>query len=375
MYDYKSGELFSHLLQYGFMEGYTRWTSHGEEAAVADDNDGHTEAGGDSMDHEEPEGDMEETVADMVKDTHLREQIEKEKDTASAAKREKDKYESLLKDSQTPLYPGCDEEDTRLSFALEMLRLKAASNSTDTSLDLQLQYLCKVMPKDNKLPRSCDEAKKIVCPLGLDVKRYHACPNDCIIYRKEYENLDKCPRCQASRFKRGREPIEDAGKRVTKGTPAKVVWHLPLTPRLKRLFANKKDAQLMRWHATRHKVHSEVLRHPADGSQWQSIDAEYHEFGKEPRNVRLGMSTDGLNPFGNMSCRFSTWPVVVWMYNLPPWLCLKRKYIHLCFLIQGPRQPGNDLNMYHELLYEELRALWDGPPVEVWDAYGKNTLI
>ena len=124
-----------------------------------------------------------------------------------------------MKDSQTPLYLGCDEEDTRLSFALEMLRLKAASNSTDASLDLQLKYLCKVMPKDNKLPQSCDEAKKIVCPLGLDVKRYHACINDCIIYCKEYENLIKFPRCQASRFKRGREPIEVAGKRVTKGTP------------------------------------------------------------------------------------------------------------------------------------------------------------
>ena len=25
--------------------------------------------------------------------------------------------------------------------------------------------------------------------------------------------------------------------------------------------------------------------------------------------------------------------------------------------------------MYHQLLYEELRTLWDGPPVKVWDAY------
>jgi hypothetical protein len=28
--------------------------------------------------------------------------------------------------------------------------------------------------------------------------------------------------------------------------------------------------------------------------------------------------------------------------------------------------------MYHELLYEELRKLWDGPPVEVWDAYAEE---
>ena len=80
---------------------------------------------------------------------------------------------------------------------------------------------------------------------------------------------------------------------------------------MRRLFANKKQAELMRWHATRNKVDSDVLRHLADGMQWQSIDAKYQDFGGDPRNIRFGMSTDGLNPFGNMSCRLSTWHVVL----------------------------------------------------------------
>jgi hypothetical protein len=47
----------------------------------------------------------------------------------------------------------------------------------------------KMLPKDNKLPASMYEAKKIVCPLGLEVQKIHACPNDCILYRgEEYEN-------------------------------------------------------------------------------------------------------------------------------------------------------------------------------------------
>jgi hypothetical protein len=192
------------------------------------------------MDHAEPKGDKVEMVADMVGDPNMRKQIEKEKDSASASKREKARYESLLKDSKSPLYPGCEEEHTRLLFVLQMLRIKAANNSTDTSLDQQLKYPCKVMPERHTLPHSCEEAKKIVCLLGMDVQRYHACPNDCIIYHgKAYENLTKCPECQASRFKRGREPIEDGGKRVTSGTPAKVVWYLPVIPHLKRLFANR----------------------------------------------------------------------------------------------------------------------------------------
>ena len=90
----------------------------------------------------------------------------------------------------------------------------------------------------------------------------------------------------------------------------------------------------MRWHAERKAVvmkdpvraENLVLTHPSDASQWKALDDEYEDFGGDPRNIRLGASTDRLNPFGNQSSKHSTWPVFVWMYNLPPWLCLKKKY-------------------------------------------------
>jgi hypothetical protein len=60
----------------------------------------------------------------------------------------------------------------------------------------------KMLPKDNELPASMYEAKKIVCPLGLEVQKIHACPNDCILYRgEEYENLNACLVCSAFRYK------------------------------------------------------------------------------------------------------------------------------------------------------------------------------
>jgi hypothetical protein len=89
-----------------------------------------------------------------------------------------------------------------------------------------------------------------------------------------------------------------------------------------------------------------ILRHPKDASQWKALDIECLEFGNDPRNVRLGVSTDGLNPVGSQSNTHSTWPVFVWMYNLPPWLCMKRRYIQMTMLIQGPKQPGNDIQLY-----------------------------
>lgn len=82
----------------------------------------------------------------------------------------------------------------------------------------------------------------------------------------------------------------------------------------------------MRWHAERKRPENdddpekeEMLRHPSDACQWKALDLEYYErFGKDPRNLRLGVSTDGLNPFGSQSSTHSTWPVFVWIYNLPP---------------------------------------------------------
>jgi hypothetical protein len=56
--------------------------------------------------------------------------------------------------------------------------------------------MMELLPRDNKLPASTYEAKKLVCPLGLDMQKIHAYPNDFILYRgEEYENLDACPVC------------------------------------------------------------------------------------------------------------------------------------------------------------------------------------
>ena len=52
----------------------------------------------------------------------------------------------------------------------------------------------KMLPKDNELPVTTYEAKQVVCPLGLEIQKIHACPNDCILYHgEEYEKLDACP--------------------------------------------------------------------------------------------------------------------------------------------------------------------------------------
>ena len=84
----------------------------------------------------------------------------------------------------------------------KLLKWKADTGVTDSGFEKLLVLIKKMLPRNNKLPTSTYEAKNLVCPLGLDVQKIHACPNDCILYRGEkYENMDKCPVCTALRSK------------------------------------------------------------------------------------------------------------------------------------------------------------------------------
>lgn len=123
----------------------------------------------------------------------------------------------------------------------------------------------------------------------------------------------------------------------------------------------------MRWHQEGRKKDG-MLQHPADARQWLNFDAKYKEFAKDPCNIWFALSTDGLNPFGDMSSSHSTWPVLLTMYNLPTWLCQKRKCVLLCILIQGPQQPGIDIDVFFEPLLEDMADLWH-EGLKVWDEY------
>lgn len=85
---------------------------------------------------------------------------------------------------------------------------------------------------------------------------------------------------------------------------------------------SKHTAIHMRWHATKCPKDG-FMRHPSDSPVWKHLDLIYPEFGVEIHNVRLGLAADGFNPFGNMSSAHNTWPMIISVNNLPPWMCMK----------------------------------------------------
>lgn len=97
----------------------------------------------------------------------------------------------------------------------------------------------------------------------------------------------------------------------------------------------KKTASLFIWHNEEH-IKDGALRYPADSIAWKDFHSRHDHFLKEFRNVRLGLASDGFNPFGTLNSQYSCWHIVLIPYNLPPWLCTKESYLFLSILIPGP---------------------------------------
>nr|XP_034599301.1 uncharacterized protein LOC117860169 [Setaria viridis]XP_034599302.1 uncharacterized protein LOC117860169 [Setaria viridis]XP_034599303.1 uncharacterized protein LOC117860169 [Setaria viridis]XP_034599304.1 uncharacterized protein LOC117860169 [Setaria viridis]XP_034599305.1 uncharacterized protein LOC117860169 [Setaria viridis]XP_034599306.1 uncharacterized protein LOC117860169 [Setaria viridis]XP_034599307.1 uncharacterized protein LOC117860169 [Setaria viridis]XP_034599309.1 uncharacte len=178
---------------------------------------------------------------------------------------------------------------------------------------------------------------------------------------------EACHVCGSSRWDENNGTLTEKG---CKEKPAKILRYFPLIPRLQRLFATEKTSTDMRWH-DEGRTKDGLLRCPADGKAWNDFDDRYPDFADDSCNTRLGLASDGFNPFGNMSSKHSTWPVMIIPYNLPPWICMKHTSLMLSMIIPGPNSPGNDVDVYLQPLIEELKQLWKG--VKTMDATSKKS--
>jgi hypothetical protein len=116
----------------------------------------------------------------------------------------------------------------------------------------------------------------------------------------------------------------------------------------------------MTWHQSHHAV-DEVMVHPSDGEAWKHFNSVHPHFSAESRNVRLGLCTDGFNPFGSFAAPYSCWPVILTVYNLPPGMCMRPEFMFLSMVIPGPNSPsspGRNIDVCLHLLIDELTQLW-----------------
>ena len=60
------------------------------------------------------------------------------------------------------------------------------------------------------------------------------------------------------------------------------------------------------------------LSHWADSLAWEQVNKIWSKIGDDPRNLHLGLSVDGINPHSTLNSKYSCWPVILAIYNLPP---------------------------------------------------------
>jgi len=148
--------------------------------------------------------------------------------------------------------------------------LKARHGWTDTSFNDLLRILGDTYPEGNKVPTNTYRVKKLIWPVAIILKKFHACPNHCILYRGKYENLQSCSHCGASRYKKNagcrmddeegplrgskkkkmakkQPPLEDDEEEgyTQRKSHALSVWYLPVIDQLRALLGNPEDAKLM----------------------------------------------------------------------------------------------------------------------------------
>ena len=135
----------------------------------------------------------------------------------------------------------------------------------------------------------------------------------------------------------------------------KVLHYFPLIPQLRRLYSSAKIASLMRWHHEG-RTRDEMLRHPAYNLAWKAFNARHSDFASDIHNVRFGLASDGFNPFRTLNSTFSTWPVILIPYNLPPWMCMKQSSLILSMVIPDDKGPENDIDIFLQPLIDELKS-------------------
>jgi len=203
------------------------------------------------------------------------------------------RYYNLLAEANQPLFEGA--RNSKLSVCVKLLSYKSNWNIPNQCLEAFTKLLLDLTPPNMSLPKSYYDAKRLVSKLGLEAKKIDCCVSGCMLF---YDNdsgkkdaaLLECKFCHKPRY----HPLHQ-GSRHKKPIAVKSMFYLPIIPRLQRMFASIQITPHMTWH---HDNQSQgMLCHPSDGEAWKHFDCKHPTFASDPRNVRLGLRSDGFNPY------------------------------------------------------------------------------
>jgi hypothetical protein len=128
---------------------------------------------------------------------------------------------TMLEEAIQELYE--DSRTTKLAATILLINLcivhGVSNNFADELFTIQHRHL---LPEGNRLPKNHYAAKSLTSKLGLTYTSIYACGKGCVLFRGEYADAERCPKCDGPRFNDGDR----------KKYPVKVLCHFPIIPRL-----------------------------------------------------------------------------------------------------------------------------------------------
>jgi hypothetical protein len=197
-----------------------------------------------------------------------------------------------------------------------LLQLQARHKLTDGAMAELFDVLNLLLPKSNLVTYAV--AKRVILDLGAaQLEFVDCCVNDCVLYRnaklkydtarvRQLADAAACPICNEPRFVKGK------ARKVLRTRSLLADVHLflqrfpymPLVPQLLQLYRRKGGSARLQLQPERK---SAVMESLWDSPGWKAAVPD-SGFSKERRNIALGMSGDGVNPFKKM--QHSMWPIL-----------------------------------------------------------------
>ncbi|KAJ8515927.1 hypothetical protein ONZ45_g6728 [Pleurotus djamor] len=233
-------------------------------------------------------------------------------------------------------------------FFLRLYAYKTEEGISDDAYD-RLSSVFQGQLPDGKIPSFKSIAARVAFLSAFEPQTYDCCINVCCCYTDPYKELDSCPYCNEPRLS------ED-------GQPRRRFNYIPIIPRLQAYYGNASFSQKMNY---RHNHTSDPTKvtDVMDGQYYKHLCQQHvvvdgkerpYKYFEDPRDVLLGVSSDGFAPFRRR--KKTCWPLLVYNYGLPPEIRFHLRYILCAGIIPGPNKP-KDFDSFAWPLYQEFLKL------------------
>jgi hypothetical protein len=197
-----------------------------------------------------------------------------------------------------------DIDVTVLQVVTRLMAMKSMYTFSNQCYNDIVKLIIDLIPMKHNMVKDLYQSKKIVSDLDMNYEKIDVCEKSYMLFWKEHKDDIEYMHCGRSRYVKVRN--EDVVFVTTK-VVIKQLCYIPITPRLKWLFMSKEIAKQMRWHkeGKRKSKDSDIMSHPVDSEAWQALDHFDPEFARDPRSVRISLSTDGFQPHSTDSHTYS----------------------------------------------------------------------